>query len=168
MIWNRGVHCNDRNICIGENLNSSLGAYIAAQKQEVEANNSTRNPWHILYREAEHQHFPTPTGYYKPMNGWQKWFNSKWRKSKSANVCVPMQRVDDWRNSEARDFLHQLHATTNVSVPVISLAKATEPLHFMHPTSNEDCTHYCYSPWRFKLTWDGMLKGLQNLVPPTM
>ncbi|KAL3775280.1 hypothetical protein ACHAWO_013086 [Cyclotella atomus] len=158
MIWNHGVHCNERTICIGQELNSSLAAYVAAQKQQLETNSNLTNPWHILYREAEHQHFPTATGYY--VKGWQN------AAPKSGSVCTPIQRLDDWRNSEAQDFLDQLYAITNVSVPIISLSNATEPLHFMHSTSMKDCTHYCYSPWRFKLTWEGMLKGLQELVPP--
>jgi hypothetical protein len=48
-------------------------------------------------------------------------------------------------------------------VPIVRIFNALKPKWDFHSDNSGDCTHYCYTPWRFHLTWDGMLKGLQSL-----
>jgi hypothetical protein len=110
--------------------------------------------WHILWRETEHQHFSTPNGYFK--------------EGESRNRCCAIANSsNNYLNEEANKFLSNLTLTNNMTIPVIPLAKASEPLYFMHLYHDRtkktfDCTHYVYSPWRFEVTWDGMLQALKS------
>lgn len=144
MIINHGVHCNEPG-CVTTKLNDIFTDQVLAM---------TEQGWHILWRETEHQHFATPNGYHG--------------RNVSKKECRALGTADgDYRNEEAEEFLSELALTTNKTVPIVPIAKASEPLHFMHAYDSErktfDCTHYVYSPWRFELTWDGILQGLKRL-----
>jgi hypothetical protein len=114
--------------------------------------------WHILWRETEHKHFDTPHGYHQ---------NGKWRSNKCRAIS---NNTNDYCNEEVRLFLSNLTLTKNITIPMVQLARArTEHLHFMHAYDEEkkvfDCTHYVYSPLRYKVTWNGILHALySNLV----
>ena len=45
-------------------------------------------------------------------------------------------------------------------VPIIKAFDAQKPLAMFH--YDQDCAYYCYSPWRFDLTWHGVVLGLQQ------
>ena len=107
-----------------------------------------------MYRETERQHYASANGYYAINMTKQK--------------CRSLEAIGgDYRNEEARTFLHKLALVENITIPIIPLASATEPLYFMHGFDSErgkfDCTHYVYSPWRLELTWNGILWGLKGL-----
>ncbi|KAL3798557.1 hypothetical protein HJC23_011861 [Cyclotella cryptica] len=146
MIINQGVHCNIPG-CVSETLGNLLTEEFLSMAEE--------NQWKVLYRETERQHFATPNGYHKV--------------GVSMNKCCAIQEEEsDFRNDEAREFLQNLTfkwTTKKKRIPIISLGRATIPLYFMHGFDIErqtyDCTHYVYSPWRFELTWDGILTGLK-------
>jgi hypothetical protein len=143
VVLNHGVHCNKPG-CVTDMLTQLV------KKRQVLS--MTKQGWHILWRETEHQHFNSSNGC----------FNSK-----IGNECHAIANPNnDYRNEEANNFLSNLTLTKNMTIPVIPLAKATEALYFMHAydeTKNlPDCTHYAYSPWRFEVTWNGMLQALQS------
>ena len=153
MVVNHGVHCSEPG-CVTTVLKTFFTDKNVLSMREQQANNNTRGNWKILYRETERQHFATSNGYHE-MGATKK-------------KCRALKKVSgDYRNEEAKIFLHKLALTTNKTIPIIPLAKASEPLHFMHAFDSErkkfDCTHYVYSPWRFKLTWDGIIRGLKRL-----
>jgi hypothetical protein len=95
--------------------------------------------WTFLWKETEPQHFNNKGGEYEK-NGKQ--------------TCGP-GHVNNWRNKVARKVL------APYDIPIVPIFDALEPLWEFH--HDGDCTHYCYSPWRFDLTWDGMVKALQSL-----
>jgi hypothetical protein len=145
LVLNHGVHCKKPG-CVTEMLKKLV------EKRRVLA--MAEQGWHILWRETEHQHFSTPHGYYK--------------ESKIHNKCHAIANSsNDYLNEEANEFLSNLALAKNMTIPVIPLAKASEPLYFMHSYLDKtkktfDCTHYVYSPWRFEVTWDGMLQALKS------
>jgi hypothetical protein len=144
IVLNQGVHCKKPG-CVTDTLKKLI--------EERQVLSMMEQGWHILWRETEHQHFNTSSGY----------FEGKRRR----NACVAIANpTNDYRNVEANEFLNNLTLGKNVTIPVIPLAKASEPLYFMHAYDEErkmfDCTHYVYSPWRFEVTWNGMLQGLQG------
>jgi hypothetical protein len=148
-VVNQGVHCNEPG-CVTDTLKMLLGEEGPLIKMREQG-------WHILWRETEHQHFDTPNGYHQ---------NGKWRSNKCRAIS---NNTNDYRNEEAHLFLSNLSLTKNITIPVVQLARATEHLHFMHAYDKEkkvyDCTHYVYSPWRFEVTWNGILHALySNLV----
>jgi hypothetical protein len=96
--------------------------------------------WTFLWKETEPQHFNNIGG--------------EWKKE-GEKVCGPVH-VNNWRNEVARDVL------APYDIPIVPIFDALEPLWEFH-YGGEDCTHYCYSPWRFDLTWNGMVKALQSL-----
>jgi hypothetical protein len=142
-VVNQGVHCNEPG-CVTDTLRMLVGEEGPLIKMREQG-------WHILWRETEHQHFDTPNGYHQG-------------KSRSHKCRAISNNSNDYRNKEANLFLSNLTLTKNTTIPVIHLAKATEPLHFMHAYDEEkkvfDCTHYVYSPWRFEVTWNGILQAL--------
>ena len=144
LVLNQGVHCNKRG-CVTEIMKKLV------EKRHVLS--MTEHGWHILWRETEHQHFNTSNGYFK-------------KGSKEHECRAIANPNNDYRNEEANNFLSDLSLTKNITIPVIPLAKASEALHFMHAYDTArnwwDCTHYVYSPWKFYLTWDGMLRALQS------
>ena len=151
MVLNHGVHCGEPG-CVTGMLKKLV------EKRQVLA--MAEQGWHILWRETEHQHFSTPNGYFKGT----EIFNKCRAIANSSNYYL---------NEEANEFLSNLALTKNMTIPVIPLAKATEPLYFMHSYQDKrrktfDCTHYVYSPWRFHVTWDGMLQALKSQlkIPP--
>lgn len=130
MVWNIGVHCDDP-ACLGNKLERHfLSAY--EKREDLYSN------WDIMWRETEPQHFDSEGGGYR---------NRRSQQCRSG-------KVDNWRNKFVEGWL-QKHAT---NVPIVRIFDALEPLWEFHYGSG-DCTHYCYSPWRFHLTWDGMLRG---------
>jgi hypothetical protein len=147
VVANYGAHCKTPG-CVAAKLAAS---FTPARIEAMEGQG-----WHFVWRETERKHFATPNGYY--------------RKNVSHKECRPLATVDgDYLNREAEDFWRNLTLATNKTIPIVPLAEATEPLHFMHGYDLEksiyDCTHYVYSPWRFHLTWGGIVRGLKSVAP---
>lgn len=143
MLANRGMHCNARG-CVADWLRNFTERVLPKVEEKG---------WRVIWRETERQHFASPTGY---MGG----------DALKREPCAAIARTGgDYRNEEAESFLRGLGP--NRTVPIVRLADATAPLHFMHAYDAErgvyDCTHYVYTPWRFRLTWDGILKALKEL-----
>ena len=143
IIVNHGVHCKEPG-CVTSKLESWF----------KDLSFMSEKGWRVMYRETERQHFASANGYYAINMTKQK--------------CHSLEEIGgDYRNKEARTFLHKLALVENTTIPIIPLASATEPLYFMHGFDSErgnfDCTHYVYSPWRLELTWDGILRGLKGL-----
>ena len=143
IIVNHGVHCNEPG-CVTSKLESWF----------KDLSFMSEKGWRVMYRETERQHYASANGYYAINMTKQK--------------CRSLEAIGgDYRNEEARTFLHKLALVENITIPIIPLASATEPLYFMHGFDSErgkfDCTHYVYSPWRLELTWNGILWGLKGL-----
>lgn len=138
IIFNWGVHCNMKNEsnCISDALSSAILPHF---------NDDQQTKWKFLYRETEPQHFNSLGGLY-PGEG----------------VCTPLERskADNWRNEVAQRFLVEHNLTKRV--PTISIFQELVPLWQLH--HSHDCTHYCYDPLRLDVTWNGLLKALDDLV----
>lgn len=172
MIVNHGAHCKEEG-CV----TSRLGEIFTPRFLDM----AERHRWTLMYRETERQHFDTPNGYYanykvtrrgcRPIadaNRRAKENNDRDSSStQESGNGIATTDEDDYKNVEAQTFFQDLKLQTNRSVPIIPLAAATKPLHYMHSYDIErdahDCTHYVYTPWRFPLTWDGMLRGLRQV-----
>jgi len=104
--------------------------------------------WAFAFREIEPPHFSNPGGQYEGPN--------------KTCTSVPVNQIWDWRNKAAIKALGTYYSAGNL--PVIPLFQALAPLHFFHNSESEDCQHYCYSPWRFQLTWEGMVRVLDSFA----
>ena len=135
MIWNWGVWCNNPGeLCIANVMNQTL--LPAVQDPRF-------SDWHQMWRETEPQHFNTPDGSFSPL---------------IPNHCIPSWHPETWRNAEAKQFLQNNNLQTTVSwIPIAE--PLTSRWQFHYPT---DCTHYCYTPWRLHITWDGIVQALRD------
>jgi hypothetical protein len=101
-----------------------------------------------MYREHEPQHF------YKPGGIWN------WRRNAmECNTNITRDMYDNYRNEEAEVYLRSAFGANDV--PIVRLFDALKPLGKLH-YGLPDCTHYCYSPWRFHVTWHGMIIGIRK------
>jgi len=145
IVFNLGVHCNEPNTnCIGGGLNGFLLPIVKGETAKKYLS------WRVLFRETEPQHFNTPGGAFD-MAIFQK----------GHTVCGPMISSESdtrWRNQEAADYLQSQNLTSRVKT--ITIYDQLVPLHQLHHF--KDCTHYCYDPYRFDVTWDGMLQALTS------
>lgn len=140
VIVNRGVHCTVPG-CVTKHLREFAESMMPTLG---------RHGWKTIFRETEHQHFATSTGYYKEGVA-----------NLTSRPCRPIANNSDYRTKELHEFVRRLDEAT----PIIALEEATRPLHYMHgfdvERSTYDCTHYIFTPWRFKPTWGGILEGLR-------
>ena len=139
MLWNWGVHCNTPGVgCIQHVMNHTIARYVQDPRF---------SQWHMMWRETEPQHFA-----YVHADG-------LFRPRRQPLHCGPASHAAKWRNEEAYHSWqnHLRHA----GVAWVSIFRQLVPAWTFHyPT---DCTHYCYTPWRVEITWDGMVQGLQWL-----
>ena len=141
IIFNWGVHCNVRNVsCISGVLSSSILPMLKGE------NSNDFRQWNFLFRETEPQHFEAPGGLFISPNP-------------NPQSCSG-RKVDNWRNEEAHMFLSAHNLTQQI--PTIAIFDALAPLTQLHRPP--DCTHYCYSPSRLDITWDGLMEALPKLV----
>lgn len=98
----------------------------------------------FMWREHEPQHFATKDGSY----GGQ------------ASKCQDSGAYNNYRNEAALRFFERKGLLGKISF--IKSFNALRPLSGFH-LGFGDCTHYCYSPWRFDLTWHGIALALQTL-----
>lgn len=101
----------------------------------------------FMWREHEPQHFAAPGGTYDG----------------KLTTCQDTGVYNNFRNEE----VHRYFKVTGLveKIPIIKSYDALKPLYMFH--YGGDCTHYCYSPWRFDLTWHGVALGLQQYYYPT-
>jgi len=100
--------------------------------------------WTFAFREVEPSHFSNPGGQYDGPN----------------KTCGKVDNIWNWRNEAAVQVLKKHYIDGDP--PVIPLYGALSPLHYFHFDKSKDCQHYCYSPWRFQLTWEGMVRVLDS------
>lgn len=136
-VYNWGVHCNDHDKkCLSNKIEKTLIPFV---------NNTKYDHWRFLFREHEPQHFNTAGGVYE--------------EGKKDDECSAIKgKPDNWRNEEVVNILKRHNLTKKVRI--IHLFDALVPLWQLHHPA--DCTHYCYNPFRFDLTWDGMLNALKE------
>jgi hypothetical protein len=146
-LWNWGMHCNEHGNCIAEWMDKYLSSFLNLVE--------SHKKWSVLWRETEPQHFHTDNGLFRPGMLIQK------------KPChMPLGgNLSTFRNTDAALWLSRNNSTTRV--PIVPIFNALKPKWDFHSDNSGDCTHYCYTPWRFHLTWDGMLKGLQSLQSAT-
>jgi hypothetical protein len=142
-LWNWGMHCNEHGNCIAEWMDKYLSSFLKL----VEGHKK----WSVLWRETEPQHFHTDNGLFRP----------GMRINKKPCRMPVSENLSNFRNTDAAVWLSSKNWTTRV--PIVPIFNALKPKWDFHSDNSGDCTHYCYTPWRFHLTWDGMLKGLQSL-----
>ena len=140
IVFNWGVHCNvKKEDCIKNAFTSAILPMLRGDKSEQ------FSQWKFLYRETEPQHFNGPGGLYHSDSFGQK------------GTCYANE-TDNWRNEEVQDFM-SLHNLTH-DIPTIEIFRPLSTLHQLHHPP--DCTHYCYDPLRLDVTWDSMLRVLEN------
>lgn len=134
-VYNWGVHCNDYNTsCLLENAKNILIPLL---------NDPQFKHWTFLFREHEPQHFKAKGGLYQ-----------------GDKICAKIDgSADNWRNEEFVRILASYNLTKEV--PIVPIFDALVPLFQLH-VNGADCTHYAYDPYRFDVTWDGMLQALKT------
>ncbi len=151
-IYNWSVHCNnqeDRN-CMWDVFTKTLVPYVTSKKF---------NHWTFLYREHEPQHFDGPGGVYPGVDA---------VKAKVAgagpghSICTKIteEEANNWRNEEAEKIIAAYDLQRKI--PVIRIFYDLLPLWDIHD-GRGDCTHSCYNPLMYDLTWDRLLTALKEL-----
>ncbi len=142
VIFNWGARCKTKRD-IESCLSRELEPYLELAKDATIAQR-----WKFVLRETEPQHFNIDGGLYF----------SHLKHNPSFFECSQFQgSADNFRNQALMELLenHNLSST----IPVIPLFSALEPLTQLH-FEGEDCTHYCYDPMRFWVTWEGLYNVL--------
>jgi hypothetical protein len=145
IVFNWAVHCKDETSMehfMSENFLPYVNKYPELPQQQQR--------YFLMWREHEPQHFDSPDGLYE-------------HRSKSGACWGNITQFDNFRNEVAERFI-QNHTEISSRVHIIRMFDALTPLHMFH--HRHDCTHYCYSPWRFDVTWHGIARGLQILSNP--
>lgn len=143
IIYNYGVHANS----VMEFRAWMEDKFTDADFQAIKSYGAYRGQvgrYPFMWREHEPQHFATSDGTY----GGQ------------ASKCQDAGVYDNYRNEAAFRFFERNGVLDKI--PIIKSFNALRPLSAFH-LGFGDCTHYCYSPWRFDLTWHGIALGLQTL-----
>jgi len=136
LIFNWGVHCNHHDVsCMTKVLTKLVKLTQNEKLQNVQ----------FMFREHEPQHFGTESGLFQGGD-------------EAALECKAIETIDDWRNEAAATFL-QKHGLTK-RVKTVSIFKELVSLHQIHYFG--DCTHYCYNPLRFEVTWKAILDAMQE------
>ncbi len=139
VIFNWGAHCNSKHN-IQKCMSKELRPYLELAKDDA-----VTQRWTFIYRETEPQHFNIPGGVYFP------------NPNKTFFQCSRFQgNADNFRNEFALQFFQQ----HNLSLATIPIFSALEPLTHLHVDG--DCTHYCYNPMRFWVTWEGLYNALKT------
>ena len=142
VIFNWGARCKTKQD-IESCLFQELEPYLQLAKDATMG-----QKWKFIYRETEPQHFNIDGGLYY----------SRWKENATFFECSRFQgSADNFRNQVALQLLEQHNLSK--SIPVIPLFSALEPLTQLH-FQGEDCTHYCYDPMRFWITWEGLYNVL--------
>lgn len=145
-----GVHCNEHG-CIRQAISSSL-LHALRHFQTTPSVSSTeafrdKSEWLVTVRETEPQHFNHRGGLFVPGR------NNTCTKPNGTSDDL-RQRLSNWRNEEL------VEALNGTNVPIIPLFDALAPLWQLH--WGPDCTHYCYTPWRLDITWNGLVHILRS------
>ena len=144
-IYNWGVHCKGRNVkCLWNHVEETLLPYATSDQYQN---------WTFLYNEHDPQHFNLPGGGYDP-----KLFENP-ESDKKCTAIKDDDKADNWRNEEVVKILDYYNLTERVKIiPQFDDLVPLWQLHF-----GFDCTHYCYNPLRYDLTWDRLLKTLKQV-----
>ncbi|KAG7365925.1 hypothetical protein IV203_028595 [Nitzschia inconspicua] len=140
-----GVHCNDRN-CMRQYMKNTIQPALSALP--------TKN-YQFFWREHEPQHFVNnPGGIFVPSG-------------RNSGICgpIPNESFDSFRNEIAEEFLTSCHLVGNGDNQVRGIVRifdALKPIWGLHNQRKNDCTHYCFSPWRLELTWDGIYRAMRG------
>ncbi|KAG7365984.1 hypothetical protein IV203_028654 [Nitzschia inconspicua] len=140
-----GVHCNDGN-CMREYMKNIFQPALSALPTKK---------YHFFWREHEPQHFANnPGGIFYPGG-------------RFGDVCGPLpnESFDNFRNGIAEEFLTSNHLVGNGDNQVrgiVRIFEALKPIWGLHNQRKNDCTHYCFSPWRLELTWDGIYRAMRG------
>lgn len=118
--------------------------------------NDTLGQYLLMYREHEPQHFNGRGGIYETSFGKIA--------GRPCNTALSSDEYDDYRNEEALLYLNK--TSLSDKVPVVRLFDPLKPIANLH-YGNGDCTHYCWSPWRFDVTWHGMTLGIRQFLSMT-
>ncbi|KAG7351832.1 hypothetical protein IV203_007880 [Nitzschia inconspicua] len=140
-----GVHCNDRN-CMRQYMKNTIQPALSALP--------TKN-YQFFWREHEPQHLANnPGGIFVPSGG-------------NSGICgpIPNESFDNFRNEIAEEFLKSNHFIgdgDNQIRGIVGIFDALKPIWGLHNQRKNDCTHYCFSPWRLELTWDGIYRAMRG------
>mmetsp|Transcript_50994 Transcript_50994/g.75677 ORF Transcript_50994/g.75677 Transcript_50994/m.75677 type:complete len:429 (+) Transcript_50994:166-1452(+) len=140
-IFNWGVHCNDKNVTC---ISSALERVLSLAKDDQ------FRKWKFIYREHEPQHFNSNDGLYERV-GLRFILNCS---------LFHGTTLDNWRNDAVVEILERHNLTAKV--PVLPMFSSLGPLKQIH-YNGVDCTHYCYNPLRFWVTWDGLYNVLKKI-----
>ena len=131
IVYNWGVWANSR-----DEMREHLSSHFANFYTRTDP-----NQFIFTWREHEPQHFDTAGGVYKDGVGGQ---------------CKDLDCYDNFRNVEVGEYFERTGLLEKI--PIVRIFDALIPLHEFHYAG--DCTHYCYSPWRFDVTWHGIAYSL--------
>jgi len=141
VIYSWGVHGNSREDVSEWMVNKFQPLYDDFQNTIYQPSR-----YAFMWREHEPQHFSSEGGVYD--GGLTK--------------CQPPSGdvYNNYRNEMIVEYLRDnglIH-----TIPILKTYDALKPLHMFH--FEKDCTHYCYSPWRYDLTWHGISLGLLKVL----
>ncbi|KAL3906608.1 MAG: hypothetical protein SGILL_009202, partial [Bacillariaceae sp.] len=142
LIASRGVHCNSPE-CMQDYMRNHLQPLLTAPSDDN---------YQFLWREHEPQHFGHNPGAAFALGN-----------TTNNMGCGPPRNgvYNNFRNEIAETFLREhgfLGNGTSQIQGIVRIYDALKPLWGLH--QDKDCTHYCFSPWRFEATWHGIYQAM--------
>ncbi|CAJ1965935.1 unnamed protein product [Cylindrotheca closterium] len=134
MVWSDGVH---------RNKPGEIREFMKENFVDMVRSMQVHFPnWQVLFLEHEPQHFKTSDG--------------NWQKKVTMCHSLTVTNTSNWRNQEAAQTIEE----ENLPVRIVPLYAQMLPLWDLH-IGKGDCTHYCYMPWRFDVTWHGIIEAVE-------
>jgi hypothetical protein len=169
-LWIWGAHCHLPG-CMERIMKSQLIPFVHQWHAQ----------WIVQWREMEPSHFDSPGHIYEtlpnpkpqacvPHNNTSTQAVSSRKKMTAKPTTI--NTYNNFRNEEATTVLAHYHqqllyntsfdpvSIQQLRIPTIPVVHALASQWDWHANRLGDCTHYVYTPWRFSIVWDGMVKAM--------
>jgi hypothetical protein len=175
-LWSWGAHCHVPG-CMTQVMRSTLLPFVQQWHAE----------WIVQWREMEPSHWSSLGGVYETLSNKTQVICAPFNQSvevthrgidNTTNTTTILNLYNNFRNKEGAKVLakHHKHLLGNNSlnastrsdavsinqqrIPIIPVMHAMASQYTWHVGEMGDCTHYVYTPWRFHIVWDGIVKAL--------
>jgi hypothetical protein len=146
LIVNWGAHCNNE-AC----MTKKMALIETEMKNLTLPYSSDTMPYTFVWRESEPQHFDSADGNFRS----------------ALRSCAPFNdtkhKGNNFRNEVAEKYIrtHDLLGTgIHQFRGIARIYDAMKPMWKLHHAG--DCTHYCFSPWRFEVSWHQIYQAINS------
>jgi hypothetical protein len=175
VVWSWGAHCRAPG-CITSLMHTYFRPFVEQRHAQ----------WMIQWREMEPQHFNTSDGVHTsdPARRQGRSHCVPHRPYAYNNYCNDEARafLSEFNNNHSYRHHHDgdddaavvvggggdaegddAASNTLVYIPLIPVMDVLASRWDLHTDELYDCTHYVYTPWRFPIVWDRIIKAMDSL-----